>query len=57
MLPLEEGRKVRDSKTGKVYDFGYIGAEGKVICYEEGEYNMQDSVAIPIEDIEICDSP
>lgn len=50
---MNRGDKVRDKKTGKVYDFGYIGSTGKVVCYEEGECNMQDAIAIPLEDLEL----
>ncbi len=31
---------------GKTYDFGYWGQEGHAIIYEEGECNMQDSLAV-----------
>lgn len=52
---MNRGDKVRDKKTGKVYDFGYIGYSGHAICYEEGECNMQDSVAIPFHEIELVE--
>lgn len=38
-------QKVRDKKDGKVYDFGYYGQNGHLICYEEGECNGQDAYA------------
>ena len=31
---------------GETYDFGYIGSEGYLIIYNEGECNMQDAVAV-----------
>lgn len=31
---------------GKTYDFGYMGQTGRAIIYEEGECNMQDSIAV-----------
>jgi hypothetical protein len=46
------GQKVREKKTGQIYDFGYWGQMGHAICYEEGECNMQDSVAFDKDDIE-----
>ena len=36
---------------GKVYDFGYIGQTGKAIIYEEGECNMQDAIAVNLEEL------
>lgn len=37
----------------KVFDFGYYSqSKGKVVIYEEGCKNMQDSYAVPIKDIE-----
>lgn len=54
---LEEGHQVKHW-SGKVYDFGYIGQTGRVICYKPGERNMQDSFAFLPEDLEIAyDSP
>lgn len=40
------GTKVRYLPDGTIYDFGYLGGTGLIICYVEGECNMQDSVAI-----------
>jgi hypothetical protein len=39
-----EGQKV--VFDGKVYDFGYYTAKGGCVLYEEGEENMQDSIAV-----------
>jgi len=37
----------RSGKTlSEVREFGYIGATGRVILYEEGERNMQDAIAV-----------
>ncbi len=46
--PFEQGEKVIFIPENKVYDFGYIGATGKAIIYEEGESNMQDSYAVDL---------
>lgn len=45
------GQKVRYKPSGKIYDFGYASSGG-VVVYEEGERNMQDSIAVDISDIE-----
>lgn len=42
------GEKVVFIPENKLYDFGYIGRTGKAVIYEEGEMNMQDSVAVDI---------
>ena len=42
--PFRQGQKV--GYEGKVYDFGYISDMGYAILYEEGECNMQDSIAV-----------
>lgn len=47
----ERGDKVMYLPEGKVYDFGYYGGTGKLIIYEEGECNMQDSYAVDPEKI------
>ena len=41
---FESGEKV--VWRGETYDFGYMGQTGKAIIYEEGECNMQDSLAV-----------
>ena len=33
--------------NGKIFDYGYNSAPGYVVIYEEGECNMQDSIAVP----------
>ena len=38
------GEKV--AHKGKIYDFGYIGRRGLAVIYEEGERNMQESIAV-----------
>lgn len=43
---FEEGEKVVLTPENKTYDFGYMGEAGKAIIYEEGERNMQDSIAV-----------
>lgn len=45
------GDKVRDKKTGQIWDFGYYNDRGGVVCYNEGECSMQDSVAFKISDM------
>lgn len=47
---MESGEKVLyDSKT---YDFGYYSrTPGLCVIYEEGELNMQDSIAVSISDV------
>jgi len=45
-MKYKDGDKVL--YNGKKYDFGYISQEGYVILYEEGERNMQDSIAVPL---------
>jgi len=39
---------------GKVYDFGYLGQRGQFVLYEEGERNMQDSVAVDPDLVEVA---
>ena len=46
---FKEGLKVR--YNGRTYDFGYFGETGKAIIYEEGERNMQDSIAVNLEEL------
>jgi len=46
------GQKIRDKKDGKVYDFGYISQTGMAVVYYEGECNLQDATAIPLDEIE-----
>lgn len=45
----ERGDKVQ--YEGKFYDFGYYGQTGLAIIYEEGECNMQDSIAVGLPDL------
>ena len=52
MADFTKGQKVRDTKTGKFYDFGYVSQTGLAVVYEEGECNMQDSVGIPLGELE-----
>jgi hypothetical protein len=42
--PPAHGTKV--FYRGRFYDFGYVGATGMWILYEEGCRNMQDSIAV-----------
>jgi len=49
---LKIGDKVRFIPDGTIYDFGYLGQTGCVICYIEGERNGQDSFAIKPENLE-----
>jgi len=51
MVEFRRGEKVVLVPESKVYDFGYIGATGKAIIYEEGECNMQDSIAVELKDL------
>jgi len=46
------GEKVVFLPDGRTYDFGYIGQTGKAVIYEEGECNMQDSIAVDLEKLE-----
>jgi hypothetical protein len=50
---LKEGALVNYS--GDEYEFGYVGQTGKVILYKLGERNMQDSIVVNIEDINVID--
>lgn len=45
---FKSGEKVVFIPDGKVYDFGYLGATGKAIIYNEGERNMQDGCAVDL---------
>jgi hypothetical protein len=55
-MRLEDARKLpkyAKVRCGeRVYDFGYVGQTGKLILYEEGERNMQDSCAVAPEFVE-----
>lgn len=51
MIELNSGQKVLFQ--GKIYDFGYYGQTGKAIIYEEGERNMQDSIAVDVSSLSI----
>ncbi|MEK6860106.1 MAG: hypothetical protein AABX54_04810 [Nanoarchaeota archaeon] len=42
------GEKVIFIPENKKYDFGYISQTGKAVIYEEGEMNMQDSIAVDV---------
>jgi hypothetical protein len=46
------GQKVLYLPENKIYDFGYYGATGKAIIYNEGERNMQDSYAVNENDLQ-----
>lgn len=46
------GQKVMDTKSNKVYDFGYISQTGKAVVYYPGERNMQDATVIPLDELE-----
>jgi len=35
----------------KVYDFGYISETGRAVIYEEGDTNMEDSIAVNVHDL------
>ncbi len=45
---FNEGEKVVLTSEGRTYDFGYMGQTGKAVIYEEGERNMQDSIAVDL---------
>ena len=51
MAEFTPGQKVVFVPENKIYDFGYIGVTGKAIIYEEGECNMQDSVAVDLKNL------
>ena len=46
--------KVVHIPTKKIYDFGYIGATGRAVVYDEGACNMQDSHAFSFDDIRLA---
>ena len=50
---MKEGTKVIFIPEGKIYEFGYIGKTGRIIIYNEGERNMQDSYACKPATLEI----
>lgn len=51
-MGYKTGQKVIYIPENKVYDFGYFSQKlGYVVIYEEGERNMQDSYAVPMNDI------
>lgn len=45
------GDKVLFVPENKVYDFGYLCSTGKAIIYEQGENNMQDSMAVDLKNL------
>lgn len=49
---LVRGQKIREIKTGEIFDFAHIGQTGFVCAYVEGECNMQDMVAFKPDKIE-----
>jgi hypothetical protein len=53
----EEARKVKAGTKvmfdAQVWDFGYVGATGLCIIYVEGERNMQDSIGVEPELVEL----
>lgn len=49
------GDKVIFIPENKIYEFGYMGQDGKAIIYEEGERNMQDSYAVDLHELRLCD--
>ena len=51
-MKFKEGDKV--IFEGDTYDFGYISQTGRAVIYEEGERNMQDSIAVELKD---CKKP
>lgn len=48
---FKQGEKVIFLPENKVYDFGYIGATGMAIIYEEGESNIQDSFVVSLNNL------
>ena len=51
---FQEGQKV--IFEGKRYDFGYYTERrGWCVLYEEGECNMQDSIAVAVNKVEDAD--
>jgi hypothetical protein len=56
-MTLEEARRLPEHAKvrykDKIYDYGYEGQTGKLILYEEGERNMQDSIAVDPEGVEV----
>jgi hypothetical protein len=49
-MNLEEARKIKAGTKvmfdAEVWDFGYVGHDGRCILYVEGECNMQDAIAV-----------
>ncbi len=57
MMPeFYRGEKIQFD--GKTYDFGYCSqVEGYCVLYEEGESNMQDSIAVNMKDVKKQECP
>lgn len=60
-MTLKEARGLSDYAKvrcgGRTYDFGYVGQTGKLVLYEEGERNMQDSFVVDPELVTALPSP
>lgn len=54
-MRFQQGQKVVYIRDGKTYDFGYMGQTGKAIIYEEGEQDMQSSMAVDLNDLRPAD--
>lgn len=52
LTQLQRGEKLVFIPDGGIYDFGYIGATGKIIIYDEGECNFQNSYPVAPELLE-----
>ena len=51
MIEYTPGDKVIYIPEDKIYDFGYYVGDDRVVIYEIGERNMQDSYSVLIKDI------
>lgn len=52
----ERGQRVRDKRDKVKYEFGYVSQAGYYVCYLPSCRNMQDSVAILPEHLEVLDT-
>lgn len=50
---MKHGTKV--TYQNRTYDYGYIGSQGHLIIYHEGECNMQDGMTVNPEEVELAD--
>ena len=51
--PIKDGTKVKHTKSGNIYDWGFWGQANYAVVYKVGERNMQDSYIIDADRLEI----